>query len=171
MHFWIYGGVLLRRVIWIFGESIGSKILMTSENEKEEDKKSKKNKSTREDKKVKAVGMKDSGLKLLAEATVLHPIESEVEKIEQTEYSTPNVNVKLGIDNAPKKNSINTFSKRGCCTNKLWDKKNAFQQDVYQPLFDRMLESASRRGGVFVPGWVSAPGVVCHHSLRQTTPP
>ena len=82
MHFRIYGGFFLRRVIWIFGESIGSKILMTSENEKEEDKKSKKNNSTREDKKVKAVGMKDSGLKLLAEATVLHPIESEVEKIE-----------------------------------------------------------------------------------------
>ena len=33
-------------------------------------------------KKVKAVGMKDSGLKLQAEATVLHPIESEVEKIQ-----------------------------------------------------------------------------------------
>ena len=103
MHFRIYGGVVLCRVIWILGESIGSKILMTWENEEEEDNKSKKNSSTREHKKVKGVGMKDSGLKLLAEAALLHPIETEVDKIEETEDFTPNVNVKLGIDNAPKK--------------------------------------------------------------------
>ena len=54
-------------------------------------------------KKWKGVGMKDSGLKLLCEAALLHPIETEVDKIEETEDSTPNVDVKLGIDIAPKK--------------------------------------------------------------------
>ena len=63
----------------------------------------KENTSTREDKKEKGVPMKDSGLKLLAEAAVLHPIETEVPKIQDTPDSTPNVNLKLGIDNAPKK--------------------------------------------------------------------
>ena len=43
--------------------------------------------------------------------------------------------------------------------------KNAFQQDVYQPLVDRMLESASwgrsgPGGGVPGPGGLSAPGGV-----------
>ena len=78
-------------------------IPIKSQNEEEENKKSKRNSSTREDQKVKAVGMKDSGLKLLAEAAVLHPIDNEVEQIQQTQDCTPNVNLKIGIDNAPKK--------------------------------------------------------------------
>ena len=53
--------------------------------------------------KVKKIEMKDSGLKLLAEAAVLHPIESEVDKIQHTKESTPNGNSKVGIDNHPKK--------------------------------------------------------------------
>ena len=63
----------------------------------------KENTSTQEDKKEKGVPMKDSGLKLLAEAAVLHPIDNEVEQIQQTQDCTPNVNLKIGIDNAPKK--------------------------------------------------------------------
>ena len=49
------------------------------------------------------------------------------------------------------------------CTKSSIQNKNAFQQDAYRPLLDRMLESASRgggsawsRGGCLVPGRVSA---------------
>ena len=83
--------------------NLDSNIVTKSKNEQEENKKSKRNSSTREHKKVKAVRMKDSGLKLLAEAAVLHPIEDEVDQIKQMENSTANVNLKIGIDNAPKK--------------------------------------------------------------------
>ena len=36
--------------------------------------------------------------------------------------------------------------------------KNAFQQDAYRPLVDRMLQSASRRGGVSAPKKKQLPG-------------
>ena len=46
--------------------------------------------------------------------------------------------------------------------------ENAFQEDAYQPLIDRMLGSASgggARGGVW------SRGVASQHALRQTPPP